>query len=103
MKWNSLVKRLRYYLQYFPFSFNAIILGLVLWICFRIIKPGDIRNGEEPSSFSPLIWLMGETALWFILALIGFSVITTFLCWLYFLLYQRKHPDQLEFLFKPAE
>jgi hypothetical protein len=103
MKWSTLVKRLRYYLQYFPFTLNAFMLGIALWICFKIIKPADVVKGEELSSFSPLILLIGKTALWFIVALIGFSIITTFLCWLYFLWHRSKNNYQLEFNFKPSD
>lgn len=103
MKWNNLVKRVRYYLQYFPFSLNAVILGVALWACFKIIKPSEAGNSEETSSFSPLIWRMGETALWFVLSLIGFSILTTVFCWLYFLWLKSRNSIQLEFMFKPSE
>lgn len=102
MKWSNLIKRLRYYFQYFPFTLNAVMLGLALWICYKLIKPGDVVKEEELSSFSPLILLMGKTALWFILVLIGFSMLTTFLCWLLFFWQQRKNNYQLEFTFKPS-
>jgi hypothetical protein len=103
MKRSNLIKRLRYYLQYFPFSINAVILGIALWICFRIIKPGSVSSGEDTSSFRPLILLMGETALWFVVALVGFSILSTFACWLYFIWLQRRSNYQLEFAFKPTE
>lgn len=102
MKRSNLIKRARYYLQYFPFSLNAFILAIALWICFQVIKPDEAAKGEELSSFAPLIMLMGKTALWFIVALIGFSVLTTFLCWLYFIWQQSRHDYRLEFTFKPS-
>jgi hypothetical protein len=102
MKWNNLTRRLRYYLQYFPFTFNAVITGIALWLCFTVIKPDNAQKGEEVSSFRPLILLMGKTALWFIVALIGFSVLSTIICWIYYLWLQKKKNYLLEFAFKPS-
>lgn len=103
MKWKNLRTRLRYYGQYFPLTPNAFILAIALWVCFRIVRPAETVKGEEVSSFKPLILLMGTTALWFIVALIGFSVLTTILCWLHYLWLRRRHGHQLEFEFRPAE
>ncbi len=102
MKWKNFSKRLRYYLQYFPLTLNAFIIGIAFWISFKVIKPAEAVKGDEPSSFRPLILLMGKTALWFVAALIGFSILTTILCWLYYLWLRRKNVV-LEMDFKPAE
>lgn len=102
MNWKSLRKRLRYYLQYVPITLNAVITAVALWLSFRAIRPGDTAKGDAVSSFRPLILLMGKTALWFVVALISFSVLTTFICWLYYLWLQRKQGHQLEFDFKEA-
>lgn len=102
MKWKNLRKRLRYYLQYFPLTPNAFITAIALWLCFRAIKPAELVKGEEVSSFRPLILLMGRTALWFIVALIGFSLISTFICWLYYIWLQGRSNYQLEFRFQPS-
>ncbi len=104
MKWKNLRNRLRYYLQYFPLTPNAFVTAIALWLCFRVIKPDAAVKGEELSSFRPLILLMGSTALWFVVALIAFSVLTTFVCWLYYIWLQAgPNHYQLEFDFKPAD
>jgi hypothetical protein len=102
MKLKTLIRRLRYYLQYFPFTLNAFVTGIALWACIQIIKPGTAVKGEETSSFRPLITLMGTTAFWFIIALIGFSVLTTLLCWLYYLWLRHSKKHVLEFVFEPV-
>ncbi|WP_118950877.1 DUF58 domain-containing protein [Taibaiella helva] len=103
IQWKNLRTRLRYYGQYFPLTLNAFVVAIALWLCFKIVKPAEPVKGEDISSFKPLILLMGKTALWFVVALIGFSVLTTFLCWLHYLWLRRRHRYQLEFEFRPAE
>ncbi|RYZ20419.1 MAG: DUF58 domain-containing protein, partial [Sphingobacteriales bacterium] len=95
--------RIRYYLQYFPFSLNAFLLGIALWICFRLVKPAvaAANSTEEFSSFAPLILLIGQTALIFIVLLVGISVLTTFISWLNYIWLQGKYGYQLEFAFRP--
>ncbi len=101
MKWKKVSNRIRFYAQYFPFTLNAFVIGLMLWLGFKVIKPDAAQLEEEVSSFRPLILLMGKTALWFIVALIGFSILTTIVCWLLFLI--RKRPEGLTFDFKSSE
>ncbi len=103
MRWKNLTRRFRYYLQYFPLTINAFIIGVAFWIIIRIITPEPLGKGEEVSSFRPLILLMGKAALWFIAALILFSLLSCMLCWLYFLWLQRKGRGQFIFSVKPAE
>jgi hypothetical protein len=99
MKWKNFRKRFRYYLQYVPLTPNAFIMAIALWLSFRVIKPAGLAKGEEVSSFRPLILLMGQTALWFVIGLISFSILTTFICWLHYLWLQGRNGYQLEFSF----
>lgn len=103
MKWNVLLKRARYYLQYFPFTLNAFVLGIVLWLLFHWLKPNATTSEEETASFIPIIILIGKTALWFVFALIGFSILSTFICWLHFLWYKGKYGYNLNINFNPLE
>ena len=104
MKWKNIIARLRYYFQYFPFTLNAVVLSLALWLCFKIIQPAaPDEQATEASSFRPLIMLMGKTALWFVVALIGFSILTTIICWLYYLWLRKRRNSALEFDFKPSD
>jgi len=102
MKRNQFLRRVRYYAQYFPFTLNALITALALWACFYWVRPAAGGREEGLSSFRPLILLIGRTALWFITALAGFSVLTAILCWLYYLWLKNRKSYQLEFEFRPG-
>jgi hypothetical protein len=103
MKWNSIKKRVKYYLQYFPFTLNAFILGIVLWLCFRWLKPGSATADENATaSFVPIVLLIGKITLWFVTGLISFSILSTIVCWLHFLFLNGKG-YKLNIAFQPAQ
>lgn len=102
MKWSNFSKRIRYAFQYFPFTINAVVVAFALWACFRILRPGTAAKGEDISSFLPLVLLMGKTALWFVTGLIGFSILTTLICWLHYLVAHSNSFYQMELNFKPS-
>ncbi|MFT4062811.1 MAG: DUF58 domain-containing protein [Edaphocola sp.] len=92
MKRKKLRKKVLFYLQYFPFTWNAAATAVALWLCFKLLKKAAPAPGEEGvDSFMPFIVLMGKTALWFIVSLIGFGLLGTLACWLYFLYVKRKN------------
>lgn len=103
MKWNVLFKKARYYLQYFPFTLNAFVIGIVLWLCFQWLKPGVASSENETDSFVPIILLVSKIALWFILVLILFSILSTLICWIVFLLQRNHSIGQLEVKFEPLK
>lgn len=103
MKLKNLIRRARYYLQYFPLTLNAFVTGIALWACIQIVKPGAPAKEEEVSSFRPLILLMGSTAFWFIIVLVSFSLFSSLVCWLYYLWLRRSRKQVLEFVFRPAD
>jgi hypothetical protein len=103
MKWNVLIKKARYYLQYFPFTLNAFVIGIVLWLCFQWLKPGAVSSEGDTESFVPIILLIGKTALWFIIALILFSILSTFFCWILFLIQKNRNGYQLDIKFEPLK
>ncbi|KAA5537117.1 DUF58 domain-containing protein [Taibaiella lutea] len=103
MKWNSIKKRVSYYLQYFPFTLNAFILGVALWLCFQWLKPGSATAEDDATaSFVPVILLIGKITLWFVTGLISFSVLSTFVCWIHFLFLSGKG-YKLDIEFQPAK
>jgi len=103
MKWTVFIKKARYYLQYFPFTLNAFVLGIALWFCFHLLQPSLTTSDLDTDSFVPIILLISKTALFFILLLIAFSIGTTFYCWLHFLYISGKYNHQLEIKFEPLK
>lgn len=101
MKWNNLWSRFRYLLQYFPFTINAVVLSLAFWACMRILKPAEAAAKGNFSSFRPLILLIGRTALWFVAGLVAFSVLSALVCWLHYLILQRKRGYDMDMSFRP--
>jgi len=101
MNWKYFGKRLRYYVQYLPFTINALLAALALWWAFHTLYPTTTGTETEVSSFRPLIKLMALTALWFLLALIILSVGTTIAAWLHCLWLRNRQQIQLEFSTKP--
>ncbi|HXS36659.1 MAG TPA: DUF58 domain-containing protein [Flavipsychrobacter sp.] len=91
MTWKDLKWRTRYYLQYFPFTINTLLCAVAIWLAYRFLHQ-TTPKGEEPSPFLPFIILMGKMTLLFIFALIGISVLSTFITWIYYLwLRKNKH------------
>jgi hypothetical protein len=103
MKWNILIKRTRYYLQYFPFTLNAFVFGILIWLSYKWLRPVENPAGDDVASFVPIILLIGKIALWFIVTLVSFSVLTTFLCWLHFLWQEGRNNYHLQIKFEPLK
>lgn len=102
MNWKNYFQKTRYYLQYLPFTRNAFVLAIALWICFRVLhKEGDSR--DAPSAFEPFLLLMGTTALWFFLALIALAFCSALSCWLHYLLIRSKKDAALHFQFDTGQ
>jgi len=102
MKRKALLKRIRYYLQYFPITQNAFILGIALWLLFHWLRPAAAPQEDTTASFIPIILLIGKIALWFIAALIGFSILSAVVCWGLFLWQTGRHGYKLQLDFQPV-
>ncbi len=90
MKLKQLKWRIRYALQYFPFTFNTLLCIAALWFAWYLLyKP--VPKGEEASLLTPFILLMGKMVLGIILGLILISIISTFICWIIFISSGKKH------------
>lgn len=88
---------IRYYAQYFPFTLNTLFCGLAIWGAYKLLyRP---MPKDEPAPFIPFIILMGKVALWFMAALIGLSVISTFASWLYYLWLRKRKDYKLDVSF----
>ncbi len=95
MKLKHLKWRLRYFLQYFPFTLNTALCVAALWFSWYLLyKPAP--KGEEQSALIPFILLMGKLVLWIFTGLIAVSVISTIICWIMFLMANGKHRSSLK-------
>lgn len=101
MKWNSIKKRVGYYLQYFPFTLNAFVLGGIMWFCFRFLLHHDAAT-TETNSFIAIISLLSLIALYFIALLVSFSIGMTFWCWIHFLWLNGRYGYTLQTKFESA-
>ena len=99
MKWKHIKWKLQYSLQYFPFTLNTLIFGLLVWGGYKLLYKPMPKNGDEPSALIPFIFLMGKLVLWFVAGMILVSILSTIGCWLfYWVQYARKgNMLQLEF------
>jgi len=90
--------KIRYYMQYFPFTLNTLICGLAIWGAYKILyKP--VPKGDGPSPFLPFILLMGKMVLWFVVGLVGISILSTFVSYFYYLWLRSKQGNKLEVTF----
>lgn len=100
MKRKEIADRLRYALQYVPLTRQALLVGIALWACYRVLYPNLQEKGSEISSYRPLISIMGKVAFGFVVALIAFSLLSALICWLYGLWLVRRRGVALELDFK---
>lgn len=98
MEWKKISLRVRYRLQYFPLSLNGILLLIAGYWCYKELSLEKVSS-DAPSSFTPFLILMGETALWFLLALIAFSFLSVLFSYLYFLWRHKKKGITLKLAF----
>ena len=98
MKWKQIKWKIRYGWQYFPFTLNTVFWVLACWAANKLLYT-PTPKGEEPSAFLPFILLMGRLAYWFILGLIGLSVLSTFASYFYYLWLRgsKGHRLQVDF------
>jgi hypothetical protein len=95
MNWKKIKWQLRYYAQYFPFTLNTLLCAATAFVAFRLLyKPSPER--DEVSPLQPFIILMGKMVLWFLIALIAVSVLSTIFTWLYFLWLKKKNNTRLQ-------
>ena len=98
MNWKQIRWKIRYTWQYFPFTLNTVLCVLAGWGAFKLLYT-PTPKGEEPSPFVPFIILMGKLALWFVVALVGLSVVSTFFSFFYYLWLRRSKGYKLQVSF----
>jgi hypothetical protein len=98
MKRKQLLSLVKYYLQYFPFTINALLYGIAAYIGYKTLyKPLD---KDEVAPFRPFIILMGKIVFWFLAALVLLSILSTIGSWLYYLWLKHKKDYKLQVSFK---
>ena len=95
MNWKQIKWRVYYAWQYFPLTWNTVICAIAGVIAFRALYT-PTPKGDEPSPFLPFIILMGKLALWFAVALVGLSVMSTFAVYFYYLWLRGKKGYKLQ-------
>ncbi len=98
MKWKQIKWKIRYALQYFPFTLNTLLCVLVIWGAYRILYQ-PTPKGEEPSAFLPFILLMGKMVLWFVVGLVGLSILSTFFSYFHYLWLRSRKGNKLQVQF----
>lgn len=98
MNWKQTRWKIRYALQYFPFTLNTVLCLLAGWGLFFILHK-KTPKGEEVSAFVPFIIIMGKVALWFLAALAALSIVSTFITFFYYLYLKNSKGAKLEISF----
>ena len=94
MNWKELKWRIRYFLQYFPFTINTVLCAAAAYAAYKLLYMPAPK--EDPAPFRPFIILMGKMVFWFAIALVGLSILSTIVSWLYYLWLNHSKKYQLE-------
>jgi hypothetical protein len=106
--WKLLRRKVRYYLQYVPFTRNSILWALAIGLLYYLLyAPQRVQMGKRPAddldqtanNLQPFILLMSKLALWLVVGLIALSVLSSIFAWLYYLWLKHKKGNVLELRF----
>ena len=90
--------RIRYALQYFPFTLNTVLCALAVWGAYYLLyKPTP--KGEEMSVLMAFTIIMGKMVFWFLGGLVISSVLSTVFCFLHYLTIRRDKGSVLRLEF----
>jgi Protein of unknown function DUF58 len=98
MKWKQIKWKIKYAMQYFPFTLNTVLCLLAGWGAFYLLDK-KTPKGEEISPLLPFILIMGKVSLWFLAALAGVSILSTFATFFYYLYLKNSKGYKLEVSF----
>jgi hypothetical protein len=97
MNWKQIKWRLRYYLQYFPFTINTALCLAAVWFAYRVLHQPAPK--DDPAPFRPFIILMAKMAVIFVLGLIVLSILSTIASWIYYLWLRQSRNVKMEVAF----
>ncbi len=98
MNWKQLKWKLKYWSQFFPFTFNTALCVVAVWGAYRLLYT-PTPKGEVISPFTAFIVLMGKMTFLFVLGLVGVSIVSAFVSFVYYLALRNSNgvKMQLEF------
>lgn len=97
MSFKQLKQRFRYALQYVPFTVNTLVCVLAAWLAYRMLY--SYVPKDEISPFRPFIILMAKMVFWFIICIVGVSILSTFAAWLHYLWLRNNKNKYLQVSF----
>jgi len=96
----QLIRKLRYYFQYIPFTLNTLLYAAAFYIAWRLLyRPAPKKLEEDTDSFRQIVLLLAKMAFWFLLVFVGVSVLSTIISWIYYKWLQQKQNKRLQVQF----
>lgn len=102
--WKLFRQKLRYYVQFVPFTLNTVSFAAALWLIYYVLyrqpaKQTEDKISEATSAFRPFVLLMAKMAFVLVLFLIALSVLSALAAWLYYLWLKNKKGAALQLQF----
>ena len=91
MKISRLLQYCKYYLQFFPFKLNFILLVLISFITYRFLNQTKI----ETSSYYGIAFLMAKIVFIFCISIISVSLLSCIIAWIYFVTSKQSNKIEL--------
>lgn len=101
MNGKQIKRAVKYYTQYFPFTINTIICALACYLGYKMLYT-PITN-DDPTPFRPFIMIMGKVVFWFAILVIGISILSTLITWIYYLYVRSKNQSRLKVNFETIQ
>ena len=80
-----------------PITVNLLLVGFLVWLCFYLLyRKIPAKQEELVDNFQPLVLLMARAALWFVVALVVLSLLSTFFSWWQFRRWNKRGKTGLE-------
>lgn len=100
MAWKQRRARIRYGVQYLPFTMNTLLFTLVLIVSYRLLYRAPAPKDDAVDTLRPFVLLLGEFVLWVVVVLALLSVLSALASWLYYLWLLRREDYRLEVQFR---
>lgn len=91
--------RIIYAIQYVPFTLHAVLLTVVVWVSYKLLYRQPAVKEDNTDTIRPFVILMSSFVLWFLVALVVLSIISTLFAWLHFLWLRSKKNGRLNVSF----
>lgn len=93
----QLVKKLRYRIQFIPFTRNTLVVGIVASLSAYLLRQPEPAESSS-NALLPFVRVMSLYSIWVMAGILTLSVGSTFVCWLYFIRLRRKGKSSLSVL-----